>query len=287
MALDDSWYTECAKGYGIALKCKQKLHDEQTPFQRIEIYETESFGRLMTLDGLVMLTSRDNFIYHEMMTHPVLFTHTNPKVVVVVGGGDCGTLKEVLRHKQVQKAVQVEIDERVTRVSEKFFPELCESNNDPRAEFVFRDAIQWMQETKADSLDVVILDTTDPVGQAARLFSPEFYGDCLRAMRDGGILVAQSESPLFNADLIQHIHTAMKEAGAEDVATIHFPQCTYPSGWWSATMARKGQKLKGYRETAARKKTFATRYYNADIHFACQALPSYLLEALEDVKREV
>ena len=286
MALDDSWYTESANGYGLALRSKQKLHDEKTPFQRIEIYETEAFGRLMTLDGLVMLTSRDNFIYHEMMTHPVLFTHTNPKVVVVVGGGDCGTLKEVLKHKQVQKAVQVEIDERVTRVSEKFFPELCESNNDTRAVFVFQDAIQWMQETKPDSLDVVILDTTDPVGQAARLFSPEFYGDCLRALRDGGILVAQSESPLFNVELIQHIQKAMQEAGAEDVVTIHFPQCTYPSGWWSATMARKGQKLKGFRETAARKKTFSTRYYNADIHFACQALPSYLLEALEDVKRE-
>jgi len=286
MALDGSWYTESANGYSLALRFKEKLHDEQTPFQRIEIYETESFGRLMTLDGLVMLTSRDNFIYHEMMTHPVLFTHTNPKVVVVVGGGDCGTLKEVLKHKEVRKAVQVEIDERVTRVAEKFFPELCEANSDPRATFVFQDAILWMQESRADSLDVIILDTTDPVGQAARLFSPEFYGDCLRALRDGGILVAQSESPLFNADLIQHIHKAMKEAGAEDVMTIQFPQCTYPSGWWSATMARKGQKLQGFRETAARKKTFATRYYNADIHFACQALPTYILETLDSVKRE-
>ncbi|MGH8119264.1 MAG: polyamine aminopropyltransferase [Gammaproteobacteria bacterium] len=270
----------------MALQIKEKLHDEQTQFQRIEIYETEFFGRLMTLDGLVMLTSRDNFIYHEMMTHPVLFTHSNPKVVVVVGGGDCGTLKEVLKHKEVRKAVQVEIDERVTRVAEKYFPELCEANNDPRATFVFRDAIQWMQECRENSLDVVILDTTDPVGQATRLFSPEFYGDCLRALRDCGILVAQSESPLFNTDLIQHIRKAMNEAGADDVMTIHFPQCTYPSGWWSATMARKGQKLQGFRETAARKKTFPTRYYNADIHFACQALPSYLLEELENMKRE-
>lgn len=286
MALDDSWYTESAKGYGLALRFTQKLHDEQTPYQRIEIYETESFGRLMALDGLVMLTSRDNFIYHEMMTHPVMYTHTNPKVVVVVGGGDCGALKEVLKHKQVQKAVQVEIDERVTRVSEKFFPELCVSNNDPRASFVFQDAIDWMKAAKADSLDVIILDTTDPVGQASRLFSTEFYGDCLRALRDSGILVAQSESPLFNVDIIQHIHKAMKEAGAKDVKTIHFPQCTYPSGWWSASMARKGQKLQGFRETAARKKTFMTRYYTADIHFACQALPGYLLEALENVKRE-
>lgn len=282
MTVDASWYTEKANGYGITLEIKTRLHDEQTPFQRIEIFETESFGRLMTLDGLVMLTSRDNFIYHEMMTHPVLFTHTNPKVVVVVGGGDCGTLQEVLKHQQVQKAIQVEIDERVTRVSEQYFPELCAANGDTRAEFVFRDAIQWMQEADEASLDVIILDTTDPVGQAARLFSPEFYTDCLRALRDGGILVAQSESPLFNAELIHHIHKSMKEAGATDVATIHFPQCTYPSGWWSATMARRGQQFKGFRETAARKKTFATRYYNADIHFACQALPSFLGEALEE-----
>lgn len=287
MSADDaSWFTERANGYGITLEIKGRLHDEQTPFQRIEIFETESFGRLMTLDGLVMLTSRDNFIYHEMMTHPVLFTHTNPKVVVVVGGGDCGTLQEVLKHQQVRKAVQVEIDERVTRVSEEYFPELCAANGDPRAEFVFQDAIQWMREAGEASLDVIILDTTDPVGQAARLFSPEFYADCLQALRDGGILVAQSESPLFNAELIQHIHKSMREAGAADVATIHFPQCTYPSGWWSATMARKGQQFKGFRETAARKKTFATRYYHADIHFACQALPSFLGEALEDLKRD-
>ncbi len=282
MTTDESWFTEKANGYGVSLGIKRKLHDEQSAWQRIEIYETETFGRLMTLDGLVMLTSRDNFIYHEMMTHPVLFTHTNPKQVVVVGGGDCGTLKEVLKHKQVERALQVELDERVTRVSEKFFPELCEANNDPRAEFLFQDAIQWMHDTKGDQVDVIILDTTDPVGQAARLFSPEFYGDCLRVLRDGGLLVAQSESPLFNVDIITHIHKAMRQAGADDVKTMHFPQCTYPSGWWSATMARKGQKLKGFRETAARKKTFPTRYYNADIHSAAQSLPDYIIEALKE-----
>lgn len=282
MVLDESWFTEKGEGYGISLRIKEKIHDEQSPFQHIEIYETETFGRLMTLDGLVMLTSRDNFIYHEMMTHPVLFTHTNPKNVIIVGGGDCGTLREVLKHRQVQKALQVELDERVTRVSEKYFPDLCDANNDPRAAFLFQDAIQWMSEATPNTADVIILDTTDPVGQAARLFSAEFYEDCLRVLRDGGLLVAQSESPLFNVDIIQHIHKAMKEAGADDSKTIHFPQCTYPSGWWSATMARKGQKLKGFRETAARKKTFPTRYYNADIHYACQTLPTYVIDALAD-----
>lgn len=284
MALDDSWFTEKAKGYGMSIKIREKLHDEQSPYQRIEIYETETFGRLMTLDGITMLTSRDNFIYHEMMSHPVLFTHSNPKSVVIVGGGDCGTLREVLRHKEVERALQVELDERVTQVSEKYFPELCESNNDPRAVLLFQDAIQWMEDAGPDSVDVIILDTTDPVGQAARLFSPEFYGECLRVLREGGIMVAQSESPLFDTEIIQHIHKAMLTAGADDVKTIQFPQCTYPSGWWTATMARKGLNLKGFRETAARRKPFKTRYYTADIHFACQALPAFLLESLENIK---
>ncbi len=135
MSLDNSWYTEewAGQGSAISLKTVKKLHDEQSAYQRIEIYQTETFGTLMTLDGLVMVTDRDNFVYHEMMSHPALFTHPDPQQVLVIGGGDCGTLHEVLKHKTVTLAEQVELDERVTRVSEKFFPELCESNNDPRA----------------------------------------------------------------------------------------------------------------------------------------------------------
>lgn len=281
MTSEETWFSEKARGFGMSLKIKERIHDEQSPYQRIEIYETESFGRLMTLDGLTMLTDRDNYIYHEMMTHPVLFTHTNPKTVVIVGGGDCGTLREVLKHNDVEKAIQVELDERVTRVSEMYFPELCESNMDKRAELLFQDAIQWMQDAKKNSVDVIILDTTDPVGQAARLFSAEFYAECLRVLREGGLMVAQSESPLFDMHIIEHIHNSMRTAGADDIKTIHFPQCTYPSGWWSATMARKGQQITGFRETAARKKKFTTRYYNADIHQACQALPTFMLEILE------
>ena len=282
MTVDNNWFTEKAKGFGMVIQIREKLHEEQSEYQRIEIYETETFGRLMTLDGLTMLTSRDNFIYHEMMSHPVLFTHTNPRQIAIVGGGDCGTLHEVLKHREVENVIQIELDERVTRVAEQFFPELCESNTDPRAEFLYQDAIQWMQEAAADSLDVIILDTTDPVGQAARLFSTEFYAECLRVLRNGGLLVAQSESPLLDQVIIRHIRRSMYAAGAEDHRLLLFPQCTYPSGWWSATMARKGLKLNGFRETAVRRKTFKTRYYNADIHNACQALPGFLVESLEE-----
>lgn len=283
MLLDDSWFTEAADGYGMSIKIRERIHEERSPYQLIEIYETETFGRLMTLDGITMITSRDNFIYHEMMTHPVLFTHSNPKQVVIVGGGDCGSLREVLKHEQVQSVLQVELDERVTRAAEKFFPELCESNNDPRAEFLFEDAIEWMYNAEEGSRDIIILDTTDPVGQAERLFSTAFYRECLRVLADGGIMVTQSESPLFDLDILEGIWTSMRHAGAEDIMTIQFPQCTYPSGWWTATMARKAQTLTGFRETASRKKAFATRYYNADIHQACQALPTFLTEALEKI----
>ncbi len=277
MALDSHWFTEewAEQGAAISLRIKRKLHEEQSPYQRIEIHETETFGRLMTLDGLVMVTGRDNFIYHEMMSHPVLFTHPDPKSVLIIGGGDCGTLREVLKHP-VKQVTQVELDERVTRVAEQFFPELCASNNDPRATLCFADGIQWVKDAKAESHDVIIVDGTDPIGPAAGLFSEAFYKDCRRALRPGGLIVGQSESPLFHAGLIKAMHDALRAAGFKDVQTLHFPQCTYPSGWWSTTIAGKDKIVSGFREQAAKDKQFATRYYNAAIHRGALALPEFL-----------
>jgi len=286
MALDQSWYTEewAGQGSAISLKTVKKVHDEQSAYQRIEIWETETFGTLMTLDGLVMVTDRDNFVYHEMMTHPALFTHPNPKRVLIIGGGDCGTLREVLKHSGVELAEQVELDERVTRVAEKFFPELCEKNGDPRARLHFTDGIQWVADAKPGSYDVIIVDSTDPVGPAAGLFSETFYRNCLRALRPRGIVVGQSESPLFHPDLIVAMHKAMRTAGFADTASLQFQQCTYPSGWWSCTMAGKDASLEGFREDAAAGKDFATRYYNAGIHAAARALPEFLVQALRSTQ---
>ncbi|HEX4479949.1 MAG TPA: polyamine aminopropyltransferase, partial [Rudaea sp.] len=162
------WFSEQHdySGSSIGFRVKEKLHEEQTPFQKIEIFDTTDWGKLMVIDGCMMVTTRDNFLYHEMMSHPALFTHPRAKRVVVIGGGDCGTLREVLKHDEVESAIQVEIDERVTRLAEKYFPELCESNNDPRAQLLFIDGIKWMAECEPDSLDVVIVDSTDPIGPA-------------------------------------------------------------------------------------------------------------------------
>ncbi len=270
MSLDQSWFTEAYESCGSAfsLKIVEKLHEEVSEFQKIEIYETEYYGTLMVIDGFVMLTDLDNFFYHEMMTHPALYTHPAPDKVLVIGGGDCGTLKEVLKHPEVKSAQQVEIDERVTRLAEIHFPQLCSANNDPRAELHFEDGIKWVKDAKPGSYDVIIVDSTDPIGPAEGLFNEAFYRNCHKALGNEGILVQQSESPLYHRKLIDMMNGAMRKSGFSDVRTIGFPQPVYPSGWWSCTMATKGGNLRKFREQAVKDKPFKSRYYSYGIQLA-------------------
>jgi spermidine synthase len=274
------WFTEEHLGAGSAfsLKIKRKLHEEQSPFQHHAIYETETFGNLMVLDGCTMVSTRDNFLYHEMMSHPALFTHPNPKKVWIIGGGDCGTLREVLKHSSVEEAVQIDIDEVVTRMAEKYFPELCESNNDPRADLKFIDGIKWIKEAAPNSVDIIIVDSTDPVGPAEGLFNEDFYRGCFAALSQNGILVQQSESPLLHLELLKDMRNSMKTAGFNALQTLYFPQCIYPSGWWSATMASK-VALIGFREQDSANKPFDTEYYNVDIHKGALAQPQFVKRA--------
>ncbi len=276
---DPNWFTEIDAKNGAAwsLQIKEKLHEERTGYQLIEIYATTGFGNLMVIDGFVMLTSRDNFLYHEMMSHPALFTHPDPKRVVIIGGGDCGTLREVLKHPGVESVLQVEIDQWVTRLSEQYFPELCESNSDPRAEFFFGDGIQWMKDVEPGGVDLIIVDSTDPIGPAEGLFTEAFYRDCYRALGEHGLIVQQSESPLLHLDsIIKPMHQAMLRAGFDDTATLHFPQPCYPSGWWSATMTGK-HDVHIFRQADAEKAAFTTRYYTSAIHQASLAQPNFML----------
>lgn len=277
MALGNDWFTEIFHDQGAAfsMKVREKLHEEQTPFQHIEIYETTEFGTLMVIDGCVMVTDRDNFIYHEMMSHPVLFTHPNPKKVVVIGGGDCGTLREVLKHTSVEQAWQAEIDERVTRLAEQYFPQLCDANKDPRARFLFDDGIKFIADLPKGSVDVIIVDSTDPVGPAKGLFSEPFFRSCINALATDGILVQQSESPLFHMHILREMRDEMRKAGFVNFQTLNFPQCSYPSGWWSSTMASKNLPLNAFREVESANKAFKTTYYNAKIHSAAMAAPEF------------
>lgn len=283
MSLDDSWFTEICEecGSSFSLKIKERLHSEQSDFQQIDIYETSHYGTLMVIDGFIMLSDRDNFLYHEMLTHPALFTHPAPANVLIIGGGDCGTLKEVLKHKEVKTAQQVEIDERVTRLSEQYFPDLCTSNDDPRAELHFVDGIKWVADSEDGQYDVIIVDSTDPIGPAEGLFNEAFYRQCHRALADEGILVQQSESPLYHVKLINAMRSAMRSAGFDAVHTLDFPQPVYPSGWWSATLATKGGQLRQFREQDVKNIDFSTRYYNHAIHLAAMEETPLLSQALD------
>ncbi len=279
----NEWFTEVVddEGSAFSLKVTEKLHEEQTPYQLIEVYATAGFGNLMVIDGFVMLTSRDNFLYHEMMSHPALFTHPNPRRVCIIGGGDCGTLREVLKHDSVASVVQIDIDEGVTLAAECFFPELTASNEDPRARLLFEDGIRWIQEAPPGSLDLIIVDSTDPVGPAVGLFTADFYADCARALDQGGILVQQSESPLYHMHILTDMHVAMRTAGFGDTRSLFFPQTVYPSGWMTATLAGKGDSALGVVRLAdVRAKSFDTQYYNAEIHQAALAQPEFFRRAL-------
>ena len=283
MKARDNWFTEVCEECGTAfsLGIRGKLHEEQSPFQKIEVYDTEAWGHMMVIDGFVMLTQRDNFLYHEMMAHPVLFSHPAPRRVAIIGGGDCGTLREVLQHDVVERVTQIDIDERVTRIAERFFPELCERNDDPRAELQFIDGIRWMAEQPAGSLDVIIVDSTDPIGPGEVLFTEAFYRDCLNALDGHGLFVQQSESPLVHTDtIIRPMYERLLAAGFEDVHTLHFPVPTYPTGWWSATVASKDGPLAFRRAAEAEARPFDTRYYTAEVHRAAFALPPFFRSAL-------
>jgi spermidine synthase len=279
MSLDQSWISEAVDATGTAFALKgERVHEEQTPYQKIEIFRTDTFGYLMTIDGCTMVSTRDNFLYHEMMSHPALNSHPNPETVVIVGGGDCGTLREVLKHPEVKAATQVEIDERVTRLSEQYFPELCDKNDDPRATLFFGDGIQWMKDVATGSVDVIIIDSTDPVGPAEGLFGLKFYRDCITALKPDGMLVQQSESPLLHLSLIQDMHAAMKQAGFAETTLLHFPQVIYPSGWWSGSIALK--KAGSMVQRLDHAESLDTQYYNRDMHRACFALPNFVKKAL-------
>lgn len=279
MIREDHWFTEVAEEIGTAfsLRIREKLHEEKSEFQTIAVYETTHYGRLLTIDGYVMLTGRDNFVYHEMMTHPAILAHGNVREAAIIGGGDCGSLRETLKHADIERVTQIDIDERVTRVAERFFPELCERNDDPRASLAFADGIAWMREREPASLDLIVVDSTDPIGPAEGLFNEAFYRDCRRALRPDGILVQQSESPLAHTQLLCAMHAAMRAAGFAQTHVLSFPQPVYPTGWWSATLARAdATPLIMPGDTG----DLATEYYNAGIHRAAFAQPAFLRREL-------
>ncbi|MEM9456018.1 MAG: polyamine aminopropyltransferase [Myxococcota bacterium] len=272
------WFTEPCDEAGTALswRVEAKLHEERSEYQQVAIYQTTHFGRLMVIDGFVMVTTRDNFFYHEMLVHPAMFMHPDPQHVVVIGGGDCGTLQQVLRHPGVKRAHQIEIDPRVTDLAIEHFPELAECRHDPRAELTFEDGIAWMARAEPGSVDVIIVDSTDPIGPAVGLYEVPFLRSCYEALGADGILVQQSGSPFLHLDTeLRPLVRATQGAGFSAVSPLCFPQPCYAAGWWSCTLASKRDSNDAFREQDAAQRPFVTRYYNEAIHRAALATPQF------------
>ncbi len=272
------WFTELqTKGHGITAKVKQTLHTEQTPYQKLDVLETESFGTMLVLDGMVMTTDQDEFVYHEMMSHVPLFTHPNPRHVLVVGGGDGGTIREVLKHPSVERAVLAEIDGQVIEAAKRFFPELASGLDDPRVEVRVEDGFKHIHEHKG-MYDVILVDSTEPVGPAAKLFERGFYQGIFEALKEDGLFVAQSDNPWFHGDLIRRVFADIRQIfPVTRLYTCNVP--TYPSGMWTFTMGSK--QYDPLQADVPAKLDFDTKYYTPEVHKAAFALPQFV-KALVD-----
>ena len=198
----DLWFTEYqTKNIGITCKTTKTYHSETTKFQEMSLIETSQFGRMLVLDGTIQTTIEDEFVYHEMITHIPLFTHKNPKKALVIGGGDGGAIREIIKHPSIEKAVLVEIDEGVVEISKKYLPEISCALDNEKVEVIIDDGIKYVNEHK-NEFDIIMVDSTDPVGPAVGLFALDFYKSIYECLKDDGIFVAQTESPFFHKELI-------------------------------------------------------------------------------------
>ncbi|MGZ4031826.1 MAG: polyamine aminopropyltransferase [Tumebacillaceae bacterium] len=273
------WYTEKqTENYGITAKITKTLHTEQTEFQSLDLIDTVQWGKMLVLDGMVMTTDKDEFVYHEMISHVALNTHPNPKRVLVVGGGDGGAIREALKHPSVEKAVLAEIDGRVIEISKQYLPEIAGKLDDPRVDVQVVDGIKYIHENK-NSFDVIMVDSTEPVGPAVGLFALDFYKGIYEALTEDGIMVAQTESPFLNADLISRVY--------KDIASVYpitrYYTCsipTYPSGLWSFTMGSKKYDPLEVNEAELRDPE-GTKYYHKGLHKSIFNVPKFVMELLK------
>ncbi len=267
------WFTEKqTKDFGITARIKRTYHSEQTEFQQLDMVETAEFGNMLLLDDMVMTTEKDEFVYHEMVAHVPLFTHTNPKNVLVVGGGDGGVIREILKHPQVEKATLVEIDGKVIEYSKEYLPSIAGMLDDPRVEVKVDDG--FMHIAKSENIyDVIMVDSTEPVGPAVNLFTKGFYEGISKALKEDGVFVAQTDNPWFQQDLIRNAYRDVKETfPITRLYTANIP--TYPSGLWTFTIGSK--KHDPLKVADDRFHELDTKYYTKDIHRAAFVLPKFV-----------
>lgn len=280
-----SSYNEYYNGKtGLTVGVNEVLFSEQTPYQKVEVLDTDTWGNLMTIDGMVMLSEKDEFVYHEMLSHVGMFSHPNPERVLIIGGGDGGTAREILRHKSVQKVDMVEIDETVVRASKEFLPEVGDWDN-PKLNVLFEDGIQFVHDVKIP-YDVILIDGSDPVGPAEGLFETDFIQACHDALAKDGVLAAQTESPWVESyhESMKNVFTALDSI--YEVSKLYLGYIPlYPAGMWSFSFASKGADPLSedtIRRVERGLDQFGEelKYYNKDVHIGCFALPNFVREII-------
>lgn len=278
------WFTEKhCDGAKFSFKVDKCIYSGESPFQRIDVFETEAFGVVLTLDGITMLTERDEFIYHEMIVHPPMATNPDIKNVLVIGAGDGGTIRELVRYDSIENIDMVEIDKQVVEVCRKYLPQTACGFDDERVNLYFEDGLRFVR-SRQNKYDLVVVDSTDAVGPGEGLFTREFYGNCYNALKENGIMVNQHESPFYpeDAKLMKMAHARINSLfPVSTVYQAHIP--TYPSGHWLFGYASKGiDPIAGLDEDYWIGLDIETKYYNTELHKGCFALPNYVKEMLED-----
>lgn len=277
----DLWYTEKQKeNFGITIKTSGTLFTGKSEFQTIEVLETEAFGKMLLLDGLVMTSEKDEFFYHEMISHIPMLAHKNPETVLVIGGGDGGTVREVLRHKSVKRVVLCEIDGMVIDICKKYFPTIAGKLDDPRVDIQVRDGIEYISQCK-NEFDVILIDSTDPMGPGEGLFTKEFYTNVKEALKPDGVMAAQSESPIANKREMQLMYSLLNSV-FPIVRTFVGPIPTYPGGYWSwAYCSETVEPLTNDCEDRASELESNSKCFNREIRKAAFALPNFIKELVK------
>jgi spermidine synthase len=280
----DLWFTENhTNNVRFGVKVKQQLHSEKTEFQQIDVFETYEFGKMLTIDGIIMVTEKDEFVYHEMIVHVPMATNPNIKKVLVVGGGDGGTVRELTRYKTIEKIDMVEIDKVVVDVSRKLIQQTACKLDDERVTLFFEDGVKFMSK-KQDEYDLIIIDSTDPIGPGEGLFTEDFYGDCYRALTSNGIMINQNESPYYDKERRELIRANNKIKKIFPLVKVYqFHMTTYPSGHWLFGFNSKGiEPVANESIDHWNQLELKTKYYNTDLHRASFMLPNYVKEMLEN-----
>ena len=280
------WFTERhTPNVKFSIKVDRQLYTGQSEFQRIDIFDSKEFGRFLTLDGYMMLTEKDEFIYHEMIVHVPMAVHPAAKRVLVIGAGDGGVIRELTRYPTVERIDLVEIDELVVEVCKKYLPKTACAMGDARIRFYFQDGLKFIRRCE-NEYDLIIVDSTDPFGPGEGLFTKEFYGNCFKALNDDGILVTPHESPFYHEDAVamQRAHKRIVESfPISRVYQAHIP--TYPSGHWLFGFASKRyHPTKDFNPVRWNTLGLKTGYYNTQLHVGAFALPNYVEELLRDVE---